>query len=275
MDHLNHCRQILNQFKAMAAVPSIEPEKRAVVEHVIDLCRASQKFMLPEDGKLLPDSELRALDDSLPLRLPHAFVALEFTAQMMAADGALVPVKRVIFCREDDDGIYVRPAAHLTSNGFWMVRRDACIPKTNYLDRSDPRSLKVIAEYQGGEGAREGFKHVMVVLGFLNALACSNVSIQTSLPRKPNKKVKSALPFDTYHVLTINMPVGASERGGLIGPHRSPREHLRRGHIRRLIDGRRIWVNATVVAAGRGAGVVTKDYALRNRSTASGAAHGA
>ena len=48
------------------------------------------------------------------------------------------------------------------------------------------------------------------------------------------------------------------------GHHRSPREHLRRGHIRRLADGRRIWVNAAIVGAGKGVGVVSKDYALRH-----------
>jgi hypothetical protein len=263
MEHTNYCRQMLAQFKAMAAVPSVEPEKKAVVDHVIDLCRASQKFMLPPNGELLPDAELRALDDSVPLRLPHPFVALEFTAQLVAADGATVPAKRVVFCREDEDGIYVRPAAYVGANGFWMVKRDACIPKTNYLDRSDPKQLKVVAEYQETEGARDGFKHVMVVLGFLNALACSNVRVQASAPKKAGKKIKAALPFDTYHVLTVELAGIAGARTGLGGPHRSPREHLRRGHIRRLADGRRIWVNATVVAAGRGGGAVTKDYALR------------
>lgn len=264
MDHTNYCRQMLAQFKAMAAVPSIEPEKKASVDHVIDLCRASQKFMLPPNGELLPDAELRALDDSEPLRLPHPFVALEFSAQLRSSSGEMVPAKRVIFCREDDDGIYVRPAAHITANGFWMVRRDAFIPKTNYLDRSDPKELKIIAEYQEKEGARDGFTHVRVVLGFLNALACSNVRVQASHPKNAGKKVKAALPFDTYHVLTIDVPGRSGERGGPTGPHRAPREHLRRGHIRRLADGRRIWVNATVVAAGRGAGVVKKDYALRS-----------
>lgn len=263
MEHTNYCRQMLAQFKAMAAVPNVEPGKKAVVDHVIDLCRASQKFMLPPNGELLPDAELRALDDSVPLRLPHPFVALEFAQQAVSPEGNPVTLKRVVFCREDDDGIYVRPAGHLASNGFWMVKRDACIPKTNYLDRSDPRQLKVIAEYQEKEGAKDGFRHVMVVLGFLNALACSNVRVQASVPKKAGKKIKAALPFDTYHVLTVELPGMAGERTGLGGPHRSPREHLRRGHIRRLADGRRIWVNATVVAAGRGGGAVTKDYALR------------
>ena len=253
----------MTQFKALSAVPSVEPEKKAVVDHVIDLCRASQKFMLPPNGELLPDAELRALDDSVPLMLPHQFVALEFVSHLAADNGATVPAKRVVFCREDEDGIYVRPAAYLGANGFWMVKRDACIPKTNYLDRSDPSNLKVIAEYQPGEGMKDGFRHVMVVLGFLNALACSNVRVQASVPKKAGKKIKAALPFDTYHVLTIDVSGRASENKGFSGTHRSPREHLRRGHIRRLADSRRIWVNATVVAASRGGGTVTKDYAIR------------
>jgi len=263
MEHTNYCRQLLAQFKAMAAVPSVEPEKKAVVDHVIDLCRASQKFMLPDNGKLLVDYELRALDDSVPLRLPHPFVALEFNEVMKANDGATVLGKRVVFCREDHDGIYVRPAGFGNANGFWSVKRDACIPTTGYLDRTDPNRLVFKADYPPGNEDLPYMRYVVVVLGFLNALACSNVRIQASPPKKAGKKVKAALPFDTYHVLTVELSARSGERPGLGGPHRSPREHLRRGHIRRLADGRRIWVNATVVAAGRGGGAVTKDYALR------------
>jgi hypothetical protein len=265
MEPLNFCRQILAQFKAMALVPSIEPEKKAVVDHIIDLCRASQKFMLPQNGALLPDDELRALDESKPLRLPHPFVALEYTLQATSTQGNQVTLKKVLFCREDDDGIYVRPAGHLSSNGFWIVKRDAFIPKTDYLDRSDPRQVKIIAEYQQAEGAKDGFRHVHVVLGFLNALACSNVRTQAIMPKKAGKKIKSALPFDTYHFLTIDVGKSSAVGTGLAGRnHRSPREHLRRGHIRRLEDGRRIWVNATVVAACMGSGKVSRDYLVTN-----------
>lgn len=264
-DPTNYCRQMLSQHKAMAAVPNLEPEKRASVDHTIDLCRASQKFILPLNGELLPDADLRALDESEPLRLPHPFVALEFPAQLRNSSGELIPAKKVIFCREDDDGIYVRPAAYVTANGFWMVKRDAFIPKTNYLDRSDPAVLKVVADYQGTEDAKNGATHVRVVLGFLNALACSNVRIESLLPKKAGKKIKTALPFDTYHVLTIDVGRKAgAHQGGEMGSGRSPREHLRRGHIRRLADGRRVWVNATVVAADKQAGKIQKDYLVRN-----------
>ena len=97
----------------------------------------------------------------------------------------------------------------------------------------------------------------------LNALGCSNVQIERSKPKRAGKKVKAALPFDAYHVLTIDAPGRAGDRVVPTGPHRAPREHLRRGHIRRLADGRRTWVNATVVASGRRGGVIKKDYAIR------------
>ena len=70
-----------------------------------------------------------------------------------------------------------------------------------------------------------------------------------------------ALPFDDYHVLTINVGGQGQREGAANGSHRSPREHLRRGHIRRLQDGRKLWVNATVVNPGVGAKVM-KDYRM-------------
>ena len=46
------------------------------------------------------------------------------------------------------------------------------------------------------------------------------------------------------------------------GTHASPRTHLRRGHIRRLRWGPKVWVNSCVVNPGA-IGGVNKDYAVR------------
>lgn len=142
------------------------------------------------------------------------------------------------------------------------------LPKVGYLDRSSAPNgmptIKYMLHLAGGEEKEKSLEEPIddpfVILSFINALSCSNVRTARHEPKK--SKPKSALPFDAYHVLTIGT-TGVSRIAPGIGAHRSPREHLRRGHIRRLDDGRRIWVNATVVAAGRGAGVVTKDYAFR------------
>jgi len=100
-------------------------------------------------------------------------------------------------------------------------------------------------------------------------LSCRNVHTEKSLPKKTsvamNAGKKNAVPFDAYHYLVIDT-AKKSESSGVGGSHASPREHLRRGHIRRLADGRRIWVNATVVSVGNG-GVVEKDYVMRMGGT--------
>ena len=46
------------------------------------------------------------------------------------------------------------------------------------------------------------------------------------------------------------------------GTHASPRVHLRRGHIRKIADGRTVWVQACVVGSKHG--MVLKDYKLRS-----------
>lgn len=269
MEHLNYCRQLSKQLTDQIAMPSLSEVKRIAATHVLDLCVASQKFILPDGGFLLVDAELRALSADVPLRLPHPFVALEFYLDA----GRSRHERLILFVREhQSEQVLVLTVVYFDrTDGTWQIFPACRIPLTGYFGQGQ-------ADATGKDGLR--FFHLMkdehvdgiealttqsvsCVLSFLNALACSNVRVQASHPKKAGKKVKTALPFDTYHVLTIDVPGRACERGGPTGPHRAPREHLRRGHIRRLADGRRIWVNATVVAAGRGAGVVKKDYALR------------
>lgn len=265
MNHLNFCRSLTKQYSSLATIPGIGPVERARMNHAIDLAAASQKFLLPDSGLLMDDPELRAIDERQQLRLPHQFIALEF----LHADDENKQeelTKRIVFAREREGYVHLSGAGCQRQDGLWAWMPECAIPMDDFLDRSDP-SGKAIVRFRPLAPREAGpdvyHLYLKVLMCFVNALACSNVHIARSEQKRTCRKVKSALPFDTYHVLTIDVSGRSGERGNPTGPHRAPREHLRRGHIRRLADSRRIWVNATVVSAGRGAGVVKKDYALR------------
>lgn len=106
---------------------------------------------------------------------------------------------------------------------------------------------------------------INAVLELVEALSCSNVRHEPLPVRKLNKSAakRGALPFDEYRVLVVSAPgkegaaAHAHERSVGEATHRSPREHLRRGHIRIYQSGRRIWVNSTLVNAGVGGRIST------------------
>lgn len=50
MEHLNYCRQLSKQLTDQIAMPSLSEVKRIAATHVLDLCVASQKFILPDGG---------------------------------------------------------------------------------------------------------------------------------------------------------------------------------------------------------------------------------
>ena len=103
---------------------------------------------------------------------------------------------------------------------------------------------------------------INAVLELIEALSCSNVRHEPLPVRKLNKAAakRGALPFDEYRILVVNAPGKQdADQGHSAGAvtHRSPREHLRRGHIRTYQTGRRIWVNSTLVNAGVGGRIST------------------
>lgn len=271
MQHLNYCRQMTKQFRELTAIPSMSEAMRERMLHCISLAAVSEKFILPVGGYLLEDYELRALDEAERLHLPFPSIALEYQCAP-DSDAGRSSTKRIVFASELEDGVAFRCVAWMDAIGMFQPYAAFMLKHGNYLRRDlivEGMPTLLVADMAGcgqdglNETEREDcIYEARALLGFINALTCSNVRFECSEPKKNGKKVKAALPFDTYHVLTIDVPDKAGD-GASTGGHRSPREHLRRGHIRRLADSRRIWVNATVVAAGRGAGVVTKDYAVR------------
>ena len=97
-------------------------------------------------------------------------------------------------------------------------------------------------------------------------MACSNVRTRDHQPDAAlNKKRAKAgkVPLVSYKTLEIVVPNTRYEGGGSGGgTHASPRVHLRRGHIRKIADGKTVWVQACVVVSKHG--MVLKDYKLRS-----------
>jgi len=107
---------------------------------------------------------------------------------------------------------------------------------------------------------------VTSLLEFIEALSCSNVKMENiqNEDKKLNKKrlAEKKLPFYETKVLTLEVPGEtkvASESLG--GSGVTQRQHLRRGHIRRLANGNNIWINS-YIAGSAAKGVITKSYNL-------------
>ena len=98
------------------------------------------------------------------------------------------------------------------------------------------------------------------------ALACANV--HADVFQEENEKVnrkrrkKNKLPLYETRILTIDVPnIKEHARGKLHGDRSSPRQHLRRGHIRKLSEKKRIWVNSCIVG-NKSKGVINKKYEI-------------
>lgn len=261
----NYCRQLRGYFGEWWR--KVKSEKiRLRIAGAIDGAEKSQKFQLPDGGRILGDMHYRAIDDGDRLSLPFERVALEYKPIRVAGglddlyptDGPTV-TRTVVFLAQDETHIYGRPCWTFRESperwhvcGEFAIQRDQAI-----VDRNEKDGARIAAQMESDINPRDVMDEIGATVDFLNALQCSNVGTERMDP-KHGAKVKGALPFDSYHVLTIR-PSATVARDTLGGSHRSPREHLRRGHIRRLETGAKVWVNATVVNPGVG-GKVRKDY---------------
>lgn len=263
-ENMNYCRQATKQLQD-AERAHIDEAVRRDCRTAINAMAKAVKFMLPDGGRVLPDAELRGLKGGDLISLPFPVLAIEYRD----SGGG----KRITLATQREEDIFLQHVVYFKGEGWtdyqWIVTCGILLSRSQPVTRlaRDVCDINVIPlDSQLSCDDVLAKEPAAALLSMLNALACSNVHIERSEPKKAGKKIKSSLPFDTYHVLTIDVP-GQPGEGAATGSHRSPREHLRRGHIRRLGDGRRIWVNATVVSAGSGAGVVTKDYAVRCMNT--------
>lgn len=282
---LNYCRDWKAHSERLLVQQSLPEASRMSVKAAMDIAAHATYFLLPPKGVLVADNELKALGD-IPLHLPYKRIVLEYAYQnepgFVPPEGEFEVPKRILFAQEYADHIVFINAGYWRDIDGWFTSDIAAIPKDHYVNREkrspigapyislvplfrDPNPEESLEEWAGDRAT-----HAWVLISFLNALACSNVETQQAdnpvadrWAKLSPRKQACQLPPDVYHVLTIKPRATASgNAAGVVNgtERKSVRGHLRRGHIRRLASGARLWINAAVVMLGSAAGRVTKDY---------------
>lgn len=270
------CRRIESDLRAHGY-----RDDAATAGGLADRIAAAEHFQLPDGGYLF-DDDLNALA-GLALRLPFPLTTIEFIArdpvgltlrrlglcsEFADASGAL-HIRVVAFARDEGRWGIVPVAIDFSADGWEQISAD-CTPFCEFADdpalappgparyafrpvpimadsakhvTSDRRAL--VEQIAGASAVAES------LLSMLSALACSNVraEIQERVdPAKNARRIRDGkLPLWETRVLTVLCPRQPIHRAGQQGDRASPRQHLRRGHVRHLADGRRIWIQAAVV----------------------------
>jgi len=209
--------------------------------------------------------------DSMPLRTPCSLALFELDIDVFF-DGVVFfngtdTVKRTVFilCEDNGDGFVSLLFFRSTSESFEFegggrIQRSEAGNVFNVYSNW-PRAI---------ERAEETRKLAAVFESALVLLHCTNVrSVDNTPPKGLNKKrQKTGKPplftYKTLHILAGERGPSHDPRADAAEAKRSPRLHFRRGHVRRIGDGRITWVQQCMVG-NRRLGVVEKAYALEAR----------
>ena len=236
------------------------------------------KFVIP-DGGLILDDNLRGIMLT-PVRLPFEITVIEFAITHYESKPDHYTIhKIVVLCvefREDGD-FKIYPMMYLMGAGeaFWIpCAYEAVVPFEDQLHlREDGRvafnaTITPSGALIDGFGKSDDSIHTEVItkcIGstyeLLEALSCTNIeqSIYQQASPKNAQRIKShKAPIYETRFLTLKTNKKESSRLGSSVSHKSPKQHLRRGHIRRVEKGN-IWVNSCVVGDASN-GVIDKQY---------------
>lgn len=245
----------------------------------------SERFIVPDHGLVCPDREFIAIGMS-PIHLPFSAISVEFdapeeSAERHMSDNEVACSKRVAVAKELSESsgpytanvlrqlgwtraIYIQPVPHQDDLGSWLpynpILLDADRPFHDLNDRNGTIRVSPFIKHEGAQIVlKDAGDELRAVLSLLNFLACSNVVCERVNPIG-KKSAKSGKVGDCYYVLKVVNKTSDIASSVSIGNRISPREHLRRGHMRKCNSGKVVWVNAAVVNAGRGHGKISKDY---------------
>jgi len=312
INSLNLCSKAISYFRESSNNKVDLPDQDKIfLEWVCKTLESSQKFLLPDNGRLMEGIDVVKNADLM--RMPYSVTALEYRINENAKKAQITEITsptRIALCfsatshaldhfreflklpeLEDEDGFYVISIFSIL-NGGWFIVPSLQFIETNpkVIDAKD-ENLKQnkgvinptyilpfdtglagyvkVLELEGSEAmARnlmiDALDEVNAARAFAVTMNCSKIKEELIVaPKGINKKrsQKGKVLLQDFHILTIDIFKSAklSSNKKDESERNSPRQHLRRGHVRRLVD-KAIWVNASVVGSGD---IVEKMYRVK------------
>lgn len=272
-----------------------QPRSLNGMRETIRLLGGAARFSLPENGVLLELKDYRSEFASM-LHLPYPSLTLEYRTTRPAEPGKIKSSRSIILCWQGDYStpfrIETEPPEVIYFTSIWFDDEQGEWEPSPVAWGFRPADLR--PDPENGITV-EGFHHFPChieaydrlrsehgdqwldedlarsfepLLEFCLTVNCQNVqTAEVAPPAKLNaKRVKHGKPpLDSYHVLVL--PGTESDEGQSgAGLRQGPRVHWRRGHLRRLGDGRVIWVRHALVG-NRELGSVQKEYRVKSEAS--------
>lgn len=260
-------------------VPEDLKEPASRVARLIEI---SQRFYLPSAVNLLVGKRHADIFDLYRLPFDCITVLSDVDVEGVTADmltialevkGETLEVERIASAEQlpADAWVLLINVLRHPAEQFWVQGPGVVVCKT--IDGPQAGSLttypcgdrvtKILVDMIGpSEVTRQMIPDTTVVTNLCAMLGLGNVGTKkVAAPKMLNAKRQrkgKALLLD-YHVLKVDGELWDTDEPGNSRDSNGLRSHLRRGHIRRLGDGRRVWVRASYVH-GRVDGFVGKDY---------------
>lgn len=250
------------------------PSDRKTAETISEIIHYSTHFALPDDAEIFND-DLKGLYGNY-IELPYKAITIEFHLTGKWSQGvkgnALLTATSTDY---NSDIIIFGAYFYPVMMEYWQpVCYSMSIQKNLFIDNkrnTANMNLKIVCP--GIYSIDKIENHDLYMIGslelslheMLEALQCKNVKegIQQQYSPSNDKRIKQGkLPIYETKILTIDTSYSASGRKEAgSGTHASPRQHLRRGHIRRLPSGN-IWINSCVVG-DPSKGTIHKQYRVK------------
>ncbi len=264
----NYAAQAERGLILFAELPEVHEVDREFAKSLSEIIRDSIHFVIPDDGEIF-DDELKGLEGKR-IELPYESMSIEFYLSGKWSRGETG--KAIVVATDDGDGIIVFAASASSGTEVWIPTAYAMrVPKNINMTgkRSDhmTRSRVVCPGLLEEVGSDESHNHIgsfeLCLEELIEALSCKNISTANhqEVSVVNGKRIKEGkLPFYETKMLVIDTRASSAGKAGNGGSHASPRQHLRRGHIRRLPNGN-IWVNSCVVGDPT-KGSINKHYSV-------------
>lgn len=264
----NYAAQAKRGLMLFAGLPKEHEVDRGFAKYLSEVIHNSTHFVIPDDGEIF-DDELKGLRGQR-IELPYKSITVEFYSSGKWSGGSRIKI--VVAAIDNGDEIIVFGASTDFDLDIWIPSAYSMrVPKDINItgNRGDKlTSSRVVCPGLFEQvGDDESYNHIrsfeLCLEELIEALSCKNISTANHQDASPanTKRIKSGkLPIYETKMLVIDTNYSSiGQEGGSVS-HSSPRQHLRRGHIRRLPKGN-IWVNSCVVGDAS-KGVINKSYAV-------------